>query len=413
MKGDLAFLSLAEVLQVLGSNAASGTLRIFSPHVEDLGFIKFEDGYPMDAGAPGKTGIDAVYALFGWVEGNFEFAEGAFKGKRTVQSSLMEIVMDGVRMLDEGEISRVGPETSGAKAKKGQDERERNAGVPVIKRQISNYNYVVDEDEFMDGDSIVREGRHGGWICVLLEGYADILRDTDKGPLAVSRIGPGAIVGNISSVLGLKSKRTASVEAVGDVVLGVLDLQRIHTEFSCISYELRRLSMSLDKRLVEVTNRVVEAKTGNLQPEDFVKDRKKVVEQGSEAEGLRRITGGTATIVRKTRYGAMPLATLGKDDFIGRIPFMNIDHEPHSAFVLGSEDLEMADMDLEALKKEYDEVPGVVKSIIEYVATCVSVTTVMACDPKHNPYLANKAGQSGGQAQAKAAAQATGKPQAQ
>jgi CRP-like cAMP-binding protein len=389
LKGDLGFLPLAEVLQLLGGNSATGTLRIFSPHVPDNGHIKFSEGQAVDAGCPGKNGLDAVYALFGWIEGTFEFTDGEFKGKRTVQSSLMEIVMDGVRMLDEGEIAKVGPE--GAQApKKPADDREKSAGIPVIKRQIANYNYVVDENEFPDGETIVLEGRHGGWVCVVVDGYADVIRETPKGPLRISRIGPGAVVGNISSLLGQKSIRTATVRAVGEVVLGVLDLQRIHTEFSCISYELRRLAMSLDKRLVEVTNRVVEAHLGTINLNDFTQGKTKIFDQGADEDRVLRITQGTAAVIRKSKTGDAPLLNLSKGDFLGRVPFMNIDHEPHSAYVLGSADFQTETLDIEGIKKEYDQAPSVVRSIMEYVATCVSVTTIIACDPRRNPLLAGK-----------------------
>lgn len=73
LSGDLEFLSLADVMQLLGENGDSGVLRIYSPHTADTGVVFFVDGNPIDAFAGSDTGIDALYALFGWVEGHFEF----------------------------------------------------------------------------------------------------------------------------------------------------------------------------------------------------------------------------------------------------------------------------------------------------------------------------------------------------
>ena len=73
LSGNLEFLNLADILQLLGGNGDSGVLRIYSPHTADTGVVFFVGGNPVDAFAGSKTGIDGLYSLFGWVEGHFEF----------------------------------------------------------------------------------------------------------------------------------------------------------------------------------------------------------------------------------------------------------------------------------------------------------------------------------------------------
>jgi hypothetical protein len=42
LEGNLNFLSLGDIMQLLGSNGSSGILRIHSPHMPEPGIIYFE-----------------------------------------------------------------------------------------------------------------------------------------------------------------------------------------------------------------------------------------------------------------------------------------------------------------------------------------------------------------------------------
>ncbi|MBU0697925.1 MAG: hypothetical protein KKE59_00630, partial [Proteobacteria bacterium] len=48
--------------------------------------------------------------------------------------------------------------------------------------------------------------------------------------------------------------------------------------------------------------------------------------------------------------------------------------------VLGSEDLEVREMDLELFKNEHNQLSATFKNIIEHLAICISVTTMRASD---------------------------------
>ncbi|MCK4987846.1 MAG: hypothetical protein KAS40_20070, partial [Desulfobacterales bacterium] len=76
----------------------------------------------------------------------------------------------------------------------------------------------------------------------------------------------------------------------------------------------------------------------------------------------------------------MPLAQLKKGDFFGRVPFLDMGHEPYSAAVFSSQDLKLAAVDSEKLQSEHEGLSSTIKNIIEHLATSVSVTTLATCD---------------------------------
>ena len=73
--GRLDFLSLGDLLQILGSGGSTGILRVKSKYAEAPGLIYIVDGNPANADCGSLTGLEALNSLFGWVEGEFEFSK--------------------------------------------------------------------------------------------------------------------------------------------------------------------------------------------------------------------------------------------------------------------------------------------------------------------------------------------------
>jgi CRP-like cAMP-binding protein len=375
LAGNLDFLSLGDVLQLLGSNGSTGILRIQSKYVEEPGLIHIVDGDPANASSGSLTGIEALNSLFGWVEGEFEFSKERVTEEKVINKSRMEILLDGLRMLDDGEIEKIGPVTL---AEGPATDKER--GMPLIKGPLVDYSYVVDEEGFSDGDQIAAEGKHGGWIWVVLEGVINVVKETPRGQLSLLRLGAGAFIGSVASFLRGGSARSASVLAVGDVQVGVLDSQRLFTEYSAVSNEFRDLILSLDKRLKQVTERAIATHSTQDSTQDLIKDRTPFIKQGDNDDRVLTITQGQASIVRSTEHGDVLLANLDEGDFVGGVPFLNIGHEPHSASVLATEDFEVSALDSDNLMEQYDRLSLTLRNIIEHVAICASVTTSITCD---------------------------------
>lgn len=377
LSGNLKFLNLGEIIQLLGSSSSTGVLRLKSKYAQQPGLVYIVNGNPIDASTGSATGLDAVNALFGWLDGEFEFSEEKVAKKNVIKKSRMEIMLDGLSLLDDGHIEILGPVTYDQKSK---DPSAKEPALPIIRGPLVDYMYVVDEEEVYDGSTITVEGKHGSWFWVILEGIGDIYKETPEGPLTILRIGEGAFVGSIASFLVSGSVRSATIKAVGNVQMGVLDSQRLSIDYSKMSSDFRRFAISLDKRLKQVTDRAVDIQLKKILIEEFVKGKKPVMKQGESTEKLFMIEAGEACIVRKAKHGYVPLATLEKRDFYGYVPFLDMGQEPFSAMVLGSEDLEVSEIDPEIFQNEHNQLSTTFKNIIDHLATCISVTTIVASD---------------------------------
>jgi CRP-like cAMP-binding protein len=378
LAGNLNFLTLGDILQLLGSNAGTGVLRITSRYSQDLGSIYFHNGNPVNASVGSLAGLDAVNSLFGWLDGEFEFIKEKVDGENVIKKSRMQIILDCLRMLDDGQIEQLGPVTFTKKIRHASDSVSNR---PIIRGPLIDYTYVVDEEEVPAGKNIVAEGKHGGWLWVVLEGTAEIIRETPEGPLNLLRIGEGAFIGSISSFLLLEgSVRSAAITAVSNVLLGVLDLRRLSVDFLRMSNQFRSLLISLDRRLKQATNMAVDIKLGNIKVEESIKGKSQVFTQGENVESLFTITDGEAHVVRNTENGYVPLANLYQGDFIGHVPFIDIGQEPYSASVFGSKDLKISEMNPDILKQEYNRLSSTFKNFIEHLANCILVTSMLACE---------------------------------
>jgi CRP-like cAMP-binding protein len=375
LQGNIEFLNLGDLMQLLGGNGSSGVLRIMSQYAPEPGMIYFENGNPINATNGKLSGLDALYSLFGWTDGDFEFTSTNVTSERVITKGRMGIILDGLKMLDEGQIERLGPVSMDSRTAKYS---EADAALPVIWGPLIDYMYVVDEEEFHGGDTILQEGRHGNWVWVVLEGVIDIIKETTSGPLTLFQIGNGSFVGTVSSFLVRNHSRTYSAKAVGDVQLGVLDSQRLAQEYSKMSYEFKAFVMSLDRRLRHVTDRVVEFSTKQIDIDDYLKYRQKVIEQGDDEKRLFRVQHGKASLVQKTEDGFVPLAHLERDDFFGHIPFIDLGHEPEYASVLASKDLKIQTLNPDIIQQEYDNISTTFKNIVDNIATCThSLTKVL------------------------------------
>jgi CRP-like cAMP-binding protein len=379
--GSLTFLNLGELLQLLGTNGGSGVLRIISKHATEPGLVYIEKGNPVNATNGAMKGLSAIYSLFGWTEGQFEFSQEDISCEKIINKSRMEIILDGLRMLDEGKIEHLGP-ASGKQTR--QESPAKSGNLPLIKGPLVDYSYVVDEEVFYNGDEIVREGNHGNWVWVILEGTAEIVKASPKGAVSLLRVGDGTFLGSVASLLAGDNVRSATIVAVGNVQLGMLDSQLLTSELASLSAEYRGLVKSLDLRLRQVTDLAVEIHSRKIKIDEFIRGKKPIIKQGQEEQRLFRIVEGEAFISRQTDYGAVPLARLQRGDFFGNFPWLDMGHEPHSASVYASANLRLTTVDSEKLIAEQEKLSSTLKNIIEHLATCISVSTLVAGEFQKN-----------------------------
>jgi len=377
LAGDLKFLNLGDLLQLLGSNGVTGILRIKSQYTSGMGVIYIVKGNPINAVSDSQSGLDALFELFGWVDGEFEFSSESVAKEDTIKKSRMEIILDGLRKLDDGQIKKLGPD---AQAKKTDDVSAKDAG-PVIKGPLVDYMYIIDEETFSEGQKIVLEKKHGNWIWVIMEGRVSIVKETPAGPLKMLTISDGSFIGSVASFYIEGNIRGATTIAESKVHLGVLDTQRLATEFSSISHEFRGFLMSLDHRLRQVSNRAVDIYSKQIKLEEYLKGRSSVIKQGESNDKIFTIKSGEASVVRRLGKAYVPLAHLSVGDVFGHIPFIDMGQEPKSASVFAEKDnIEVTELDPNQLYKEYENVSQTFKNIIENLATCISATSNLACE---------------------------------
>jgi CRP-like cAMP-binding protein len=379
LAGNLKFLCLADLFQILGGNNSTGVLRVKSQYVPKPAQIYFMKGNPINASNGSVQGIDAIYALFGWTEGDFEFTEQGVNAKRVIKQSRMEIVLDAMRMVDDEVIKKVGPPSfdEGSVPENGGTKDGGEGLLKVMKGPLVNYSHILEEEEFIDGARITKEGGHGNWIWVILEGTVNISRETPEGPVTVARLGEGCFIGTVSALSFKQYSRSATVSASGDVWLGSLDTEYLSREYGSLSPDFIGLLFSMDGRLRKITDRVVELLMKEDKSKELIKDKKLIMKKGSLKEGAFTIIDGESCVIGHSKKSHIPLFTLTEKDVFGCVPFIDIGHEPRYASVMASKDLHVNKLDVESLKKEFDSLSDTLKNMILNTSTCIYTTTRM------------------------------------
>ena len=373
--GSLIFLSLADVFQLLGGNNCTGRLTLRSPYSAEKGVVYFIRGNPADASWGMLKGLEAVHALFGWTDGKYEFSEEELSGiDPVIKQSMMEILLDALRLLDDGKITRVGPGPLDQKdmGRTGPDGMEMDF-MHALKGPPVDYRYVTMEKSYPDGATIVKEGSHGKWLWVISEGTVKITKETSKGAITLARLGEGCFIGTIRSFLYGDYERNATAIAEGNVQLCILDAEALHREYSALSEDFRKILLSLDNRLRMINVNTIQAYIGNYSK--GLSEDKVIENEFQNNTDLYIIREGTADIIGKGPEGDINLVSLGSDDFFGRIPFMAFGHEPLSASVMTSKHFQADILDSQAFQKEYDNLSHTFRNFVFSTATNISMTT--------------------------------------
>ncbi|RMG60562.1 MAG: DUF4388 domain-containing protein, partial [Deltaproteobacteria bacterium] len=99
VSGKLSHVSLPDILQMFSLNRRTGILHVESPGV--TGSIYIKDGEVVSAIAGQAVGEKAFYRLLSAMEGEFQFVPGDFETRRTIKQTTSNLVLEGVRRIDE------------------------------------------------------------------------------------------------------------------------------------------------------------------------------------------------------------------------------------------------------------------------------------------------------------------------
>jgi hypothetical protein len=373
LSGDLQFISLADIFQILGGSNRSGTLKLTRPDGLSAGVIYFIDGNPINAMNGSLYGIEAINKMFGWMEGRFEFCDERVQVEPIINLGSMRIVLDALRLLDEGAIERLGNEYRPSDFYPNQLSISNN---PVIKGPPIDYAYFLDEERFADGTKIVGEGDEGNWLWVILEGTVRITRETSNGPLTLGLLGEGSFIGTFTSFEYWKNARFATVTAVGNVCLGVFDSVALYARYCTLSSDFQKLLLSLTTRMKKINDRMMAPST-QYQPVSMLPDgTESMFETERLSNEVLSITNGEAYLFGREAKSDKLLFMLEKDDVLGKLPFYDIGQEPHCATVIASKDFETQKINTDNIMKEYTRLPRVLRNMINNVSTCVAKTTL-------------------------------------
>lgn len=149
--GKLEVFNVVDILQMLSMTKRNGALTLRSGQKE--GSIYIKDGRVVDANLERWRGVSAVNKILTWKEGNFEFHEGAKSPGETINVRTDNLLLDGLRRLDEWKHLQGG-------AKGGKIRFSIQSSDPLIRRGLS-----AEEQKFLgliDGRRSLKEVAKAG-----------------------------------------------------------------------------------------------------------------------------------------------------------------------------------------------------------------------------------------------------------
>ena len=100
LTGHLSDLSLSELIEFFCNQRKSGRLKVLYP--QGAGYFFLQAGSVVDARIGVLNGIEAVYYALTLPNAEFEFNVDAEAGERTINQPWTQVVLEGLRRLDEG-----------------------------------------------------------------------------------------------------------------------------------------------------------------------------------------------------------------------------------------------------------------------------------------------------------------------
>src|SRR5947209_19117480 len=100
LTGQLSDMSLAELIEFFCNQRKTGRLKIDYPRGHSVFFIR--EGELVDARVGALAGADAVYFSLTLPNAAFDFSPDVLPERRTIREPWTQVVLEGLRRLDEG-----------------------------------------------------------------------------------------------------------------------------------------------------------------------------------------------------------------------------------------------------------------------------------------------------------------------
>jgi len=112
---------------------------------------------------------------------------------------------------------------------------------------------IASEEIFEDSQIILEEGNSGDWIYVVQSGSVEISRTIEGEKVTLAVLEPGEVFGELGYFGAIK--RTATVRAIGDTTLGVIDRTFLDKEFNNLSDYFRAILVAMVNRFRNLMDR--------------------------------------------------------------------------------------------------------------------------------------------------------------
>lgn len=103
-EGEVAGLSLPDVIQLNGGNRFSGCVAV--QYGTSSGLVFFREGEVVHAEQGGRAGEEAFYDIMEWRTGRFTLQPNVATTSRTIQKSVQHLLIEAHRVLDERRAGR-------------------------------------------------------------------------------------------------------------------------------------------------------------------------------------------------------------------------------------------------------------------------------------------------------------------
>ncbi len=113
--------------------------------------------------------------------------------------------------------------------------------------------HIASKETYKDGQIIFKEGSSGNWIYVVLSGSVEISKTIGGKKSMLSVLEPDEVFGELGYLGHIK--RTATVRAVGETTVGVIDRTFLDKEFNRLSGYFRAILVAVVKRFGNMIDR--------------------------------------------------------------------------------------------------------------------------------------------------------------
>jgi len=360
LSGSLAFISFADVLQLLGSTGSNGVLEITDDNELKVK-IFFEHGDVVHAETEDLEADAAFFLPFSWDKGYFKFLINNEKFEKTIENNLTGLILEGLRLLDEGKLS---PEP-------GKDDLEKN--IPLLRGRFIDYAEIVDEEFFEKDEIIVKEGRYGSWIWVILDGLVQIEKKFSGKNIPVIQLGRGGFIGSLAAFARGDRPRSATVKALSSVQLGVLDAQSLSKEYSAYSDLLRSYFMCIDDRLKKITDAYARVYANGIREVSELEQMSNIIPEKLKNKNPGIVTDGSAQLYIECSGKFLHLGKIEKGEIVGELPFVET-RDNYNFYLEGDMEFSIQILDKDELFKEFYMMSENVKKMVEYAGLSLSHT---------------------------------------